>query len=250
MAELELLGVHVTAQPYEEAIDRMLAAASGGTGQLRAHFVNVHNIVEAQDDAALREVFRTAGMICADGVPIVWLSQRRGAKSAERVCGPDVMLSICDRGRALGLRHYFFGGRNGIAQSMAKALTARFPGLEVAGTFTPPFRATAEREPAETLAAINDAHPHVLWVGLGAPKQEFWVADHAGLVSAGLILPVGAAFDFHSGRIRRAPRWMRRVGLEWLFRLAMDPRRLAGRYLRTNSRFLLLVLGDLLRSRR
>jgi N-acetylglucosaminyldiphosphoundecaprenol N-acetyl-beta-D-mannosaminyltransferase len=248
MVELDLLGVRVTGQRYREAIDRMLAAA-GGAGQLRTHFVNVHNIVGAQDDDALREVFRSAGMICADGVPIVWLSRRHGATHAERVCGPDVMLSICDEGRALGLRHYFFGGRPGVAEALGHALQARYPGLIVAGTVSPPFRAVAEQESAATLAAINDARPHVLWVGLGAPKQEFWVADHASLVSAGLLLPVGAAFDFHSGRIRRAPRWMRRSGLEWLFRLAMDPRRLASRYLRTNSKFLVLVVRDALRRR-
>jgi N-acetylglucosaminyldiphosphoundecaprenol N-acetyl-beta-D-mannosaminyltransferase len=248
MVELELLGVRVTGQRYEEAIDRMLEAA-GGAGQLRAHFVNVHNIVEAQDDAALRGVFRTAGMICADGVPIVWLSRRHGASEAERVCGPDVMLSICDKGRATGLRHYFFGGRPGVAEALSAALTARYPGLVVAGTFSPPFRAVAERESEDTILMINDARPDVIWVGLGAPKQEFWVADHASLVTAGLILPVGAAFDFHSGRIRRAPRWMRRTGLEWLFRLAMDPRRLASRYLRTNTRFMALVARDLMRRR-
>ena len=146
MVELDLLGVRVTGQRYDEAVDRMLAAA-GGSGQVRAHFVNVHQIVEAQRSPALRDVFRTAQMSCADGVPIVWLSRRQGAPSAERVCGPDVMLSICDRGRSQGLRHYFFGGREGVAEALARSLTERFPGLEVAGTFTPPFRRTAEREP-------------------------------------------------------------------------------------------------------
>jgi N-acetylglucosaminyldiphosphoundecaprenol N-acetyl-beta-D-mannosaminyltransferase len=249
MVELDLLGVRVTGQTYDEAIERMLASATGA-GQLRTHFVNVHQIVEAQRNDALRALFRTAPMVCADGVPIVWLSRRHGAKHAQRVCGPDVMLSICDRGRALGLRHYFFGGRPGVAAALASSLSARFPGLQVAGTFSPPFRVTAELESDETIAAINDARPHVLWVGLGAPKQEFWVAEHARVVEAGLILPVGAAFDFYSGRIRRAPTWMRRVGLEWLFRLSMDPRRLAGRYIRTNARFLVLVANDLLRGPR
>jgi N-acetylglucosaminyldiphosphoundecaprenol N-acetyl-beta-D-mannosaminyltransferase len=243
MKELELLGVRMTGQTYAEAITRMLDAASGG-GQLRAHFVNVHNLTEAQDRADLREVFRTAGMICADGMPIVWLSRRRGAPEAERVCGPDVMLSVCDRGRAIGLRHYFYGGRPGVPEALAAALQRRFPGLEVAGAVSPPFRAAMELESDETIATINDARPSVVWVGLGAPKQEFWVAAHAPRLAAGLILPVGAAFDFHSGRIRRAPRWMRRVGLEWLFRLAMDPRRLARRYITTNAKFLTRVVRD------
>jgi N-acetylglucosaminyldiphosphoundecaprenol N-acetyl-beta-D-mannosaminyltransferase len=244
MTELELLGVRMTGQTYDDAIHRMLEAASGKAPQMRAHFVNVHNLIEAQDDDALREIFRTAGMICADGVPIVWLSRRRGAPEAERVCGPDVMLSICDRGRAIGLRHYFYGGRPGVPEALAAALASRFPGLQVAGAESPPFRPTAEPESEATTQAINDTQPSVLWVGLGAPKQEFWVAGHAQRLTAGLILPVGAAFDFHSGRIRRAPRWMRKTGLEWLFRLAMDPRRLAGRYLRTNARFLYRVARD------
>jgi N-acetylglucosaminyldiphosphoundecaprenol N-acetyl-beta-D-mannosaminyltransferase len=244
--ELELLGARVTAQRYDEAIERMLAAANGQAPRLRGHFVNVHQVVEARHDPALRTVFRHAPMTFADGMPIVWLSRSHGASEAERVCGPDVMLSICDRGRDTGLRHYFFGGRPGVAEALAAALQARFPGLEVAGVFTPPFRARIEPETPATIDSINATSPNVVWVGLGAPKQEFWVARHGPELTAGLVLPVGAAFDFLSNRVRRAPTWMRRVGLEWLFRLAMDPRRLAGRYFRTNAEFLYLVGRDVL----
>ena len=183
-------------------------------------------------------------MVAMDGVPLVWVARRRGAVAAERVCGPDVMLTVCDRGRELGLRHYFLGGRPGVPEALRDRLTERFPGLLVVGAESPPFRALSAEEDAALVDRINDAAPHVLWIGLGSPKQEFWAADHEGALQAPLLLPVGAAFDFHSGNLRRAPRWMQRVGLEWLFRVAMEPRRLAGRYLTTNARFAAGVLRE------
>ena len=243
MTEIRILGVPITAQTYSAAIERLLSSAAGG-GRLRAHFSTVHTVVEASQDARLRDVFEHAGMIATDGMPLVWVARRRGAVAAERVCGPDVMLTVCDRGRALGLRHYFLGGRPGVPDELRDRLTERFPGLLVVGAESPPFRALSDEEDAALVDRINDAAPHVLWIGLGSPKQEFWAAEHEAALQAPLLLPVGAAFDFHSGNLRRAPRWMQRIGLEWLFRVAMEPRRLAGRYLTTNARFAAGVLRE------
>jgi N-acetylglucosaminyldiphosphoundecaprenol N-acetyl-beta-D-mannosaminyltransferase len=248
MSTVEILGVLVAAQRYAPAIEALLSASQSG-GPRRAHFATVHSVVESRTSPPLREAFRSAWMVCTDGVPLVWVARLRGV-AAERVCGPDVMLSLCDRGRELGLRHYFLGGAPGTAERLAARLSARFPGLQVVGTAAPPFRHLTEAEDQATVAAINAAHPDVLWVGLGSPKQELWAAAHQARLSSHLVLPVGAAFDFHSGQLRRAPLWMRGAGLEWLFRFASEPRRLFKRYLVTNTRFLLLVTREEWRRRR
>jgi N-acetylglucosaminyldiphosphoundecaprenol N-acetyl-beta-D-mannosaminyltransferase len=242
MTRVSILGVPVEAQRYEPAIQALLEGARSG-GPRRAHFATVHSVVEATDRPALREAFRSAWMVCTDGVPLAWVARLRGAP-AERVCGPDVMLSLCDRGRDATLRHYFLGGGPGTAERLAARLVAKFPGLAVVGTATPPFRAQTEDEDEATVRAINATSPDVVWVGLGSPKQELWAASHETQLSCHLILPVGAAFDFHSGGVPRAPGWMRRLGLEWLFRLAMEPRRLLRRYLVTNTRFVLKLARE------
>ena len=243
MKRVRILGVDVAAQEFDEAIAALLAAAA--TRQpLRAHFCTVHSLVEAAGDTALTRVFNTAGMAFTDGMPLVWVARLRGVGRAERVCGPDVMPALADRGRSGGLRHYFLGGAPGTPEALAASLGQRYPGLVVVGTHSPPFRALSTDEEAALVSAINEVEPDVLWIGLGSPKQEFWAARLADRVDAPLVLPVGAAFDFHSGRLRRAPTWMQRVGLEWLFRLAVEPRRLWRRYVGTNARFVFLLIRE------
>jgi N-acetylglucosaminyldiphosphoundecaprenol N-acetyl-beta-D-mannosaminyltransferase len=248
MSALTILGVRVDAQRYDGAVARLLEASRGPETR-RAHFATVHSVVEAARSAPVRDVFASAWMVCTDGLPLAWVARMRG-HAAERVCGPDMMLTLCDRGRELGLRHYFLGGAPGTADRLAQSLASRYPGLAVAGTGTPPFREVSDAEDESMVAAINDSSPHIVWVGLGSPKQDLWAADHEAKLRCGLVLPVGAAFDFHSGRLRRAPGWMRRVGLEWLFRLAMEPRRLFRRYVVTNTRFVVLVAREELQRRR
>jgi N-acetylglucosaminyldiphosphoundecaprenol N-acetyl-beta-D-mannosaminyltransferase len=160
------------------------------------------------------------------------------------------MLTLCDRGRERHLRHYFLGGLPGVPEQLALRLSDRFPGLLVAGTESPPFRQVSTDEDDALVRRINEADPDIVWVGLGSPKQELWAADHQDRLSAGLVLPVGAAFDFHSGRLRRAPRWMQQIGLEWFYRLAMEPRRLFRRYVVTNSKFVALVIREEFRRRK
>jgi N-acetylglucosaminyldiphosphoundecaprenol N-acetyl-beta-D-mannosaminyltransferase len=248
MTNVEILGVRLTAQTFEEAITRLLAAAAT-RDKLRAHFCTVHSLVESTKDPSLAAAFASAAMVCTDGMPLVWVARRRGAQKAERVAGPDVMLTLCDRGRTAGLRHYFVGGGPGIAERLVERLATRFPGLDVAGMSAPPFRPLTPHEDDELADRINASGATVVWVGLGAPKQELWAADHEAGLDAPLVLPVGAAFDFHSGRVRRAPAWMRRLGLEWLFRIAMEPRRLLGRYVTTNVRFVYLIACEWLSRR-
>jgi N-acetylglucosaminyldiphosphoundecaprenol N-acetyl-beta-D-mannosaminyltransferase len=173
-------------------------------------------------------------------MPLVWL----GPRGVERVYGPDLMLAVCDAGRAIGLRHYFYGGSPDVAQTLAQNLELRFPGLVIASTFTPPFRELNTSEFAALQADVARTRPDVIWVGLSTPKQERFMAAHAESLQTGLLIGVGAAFDFHSGRIRQAPRWIQRSGFEWLFRLCMEPRRLGPRYLKTNPLFLLRIAAQ------
>jgi N-acetylglucosaminyldiphosphoundecaprenol N-acetyl-beta-D-mannosaminyltransferase len=243
MTETRLLGVRITAQTYEHAIAELLRAAREHR-RVRAYFSTVHSLVEATSNAELRKAFESADVVCMDGMPLVWASRLRGVKGAERVCGPDVLLSLADLGRGDGLRHYFLGGAPGVADRVAQNLSDRFPGLVVAGTQSPPFRPLNDAEQRDLVETVNAADAHVLWIGLGAPKQEVWAAAHEGALVAPLLLPVGAAFDFYGGRLRRAPRWMRRIGMEWLFRVAMEPRRLFRRYLWTNTRFVFLLARE------
>jgi N-acetylglucosaminyldiphosphoundecaprenol N-acetyl-beta-D-mannosaminyltransferase len=174
-------------------------------------------------------------------MPLVWCAHWAGAKDVTRVYGPDLMLDVCERGAAEGWRMFFCGGGEGVADDLAATLSARFPGLRVAGTSCPPMRPLTPEEDAELVDTVNAARPDIVWVGLSTPKQERFMADHLGRFDAPVLVGVGAAFDFHTGRVRQAPSWIQRRGLEWAFRLAMEPRRLWRRYLGNNPRFVLAI---------
>jgi N-acetylglucosaminyldiphosphoundecaprenol N-acetyl-beta-D-mannosaminyltransferase len=249
VTRIDVLGVALDGNRFDQTVDAVVTAARTRE-PMRVHFVTVHSLVEATSDERLRKILGTAGLACTDGMPLVWLARRRGAHGAERCAGPDTMLKVCDRGRTSGLRHYFLGGGAGTAETLADRLKTLYPGLKVVGASGPPFRPLTPAEDATLVDNINAANPDVLWIGLGSPKQDYWAAEHADRLRAPLILAVGAAFDFNSGRLRRAPRWMQHLGLEWLFRLATEPRRLWRRYLMTNARFLWLVAQEELLRRR
>jgi N-acetylglucosaminyldiphosphoundecaprenol N-acetyl-beta-D-mannosaminyltransferase len=198
----------------------------------------VHGVMESQRDAALRCIHNAAGMVTPDGMPLVWLSRLKGQRSVQRVYGPDLMLEVCVRSVSRGYRHFFYGGADGVAERLADRLRARIPELAVVGTAAPPFRLLSAAEDAEVERRINDAGPNIVWVGLGTPKQERWMHAHVGRLDAQVLIGVGAAFDFHAGLKKQAPRWMQRSGLEWTFRLLTEPRRLWRRYLVNNPLFL------------
>lgn len=236
-----VLGVGVSALTLASARDLVVGVQRSRETRGRYICVTpVHAVSEAQTDPAFRKILNASWLTTPDGMPLVWL----GPPGVERVYGPDLMLAVCDAGRAVGLTHYFYGGQPGVATALAAKLTARFPGLAVVGTFTPPFRPLDAPAAAAFRAEIARTRPDVIWVGLGTPKQERFMAEFAPTLDAGVLIGVGAAFDFHSGRVRQAPRWMQRSGLEWFFRLCTEPRRLAPRYLKTNPLFILRALAQ------
>ncbi len=239
-----VLGTGVSALSLAQARELVLATR----GQKKLGYIccaTAYNTSLARSDVALRTAYNRSYLTTPDGMPLVWLGRWHGHRAITRVYGPDLMEAVCDAGRAAGLRHYFFGGEPGVAEQLRAKLTARFPGLQVVGTFTPPFRPLNEAEAAALRADVAAQQPDVIWVGLSTPKQEKFMAEYAPTLEAGLLIGVGAAFDFLSGRVRQAPRWMQRSGLEWLFRLGTDPRRLWQRYLIHNPLFVLRTIAQL-----
>jgi N-acetylglucosaminyldiphosphoundecaprenol N-acetyl-beta-D-mannosaminyltransferase len=212
------------------------------------HYVTVtpaHAVMDAYEDSDLRRIFNASGMTTPDGMSIVWLLRLRGHRNVSRVYGPDLMLETCRAGLASGYRHFLYGGGEGVADALAGRLRAQFAGLSIVGTHTPPFRDLTDDEDRAIVERLNDARPDIVWVGLSTPKQERWMAAHLGRIGAPVMVGVGAAFDFLSGTKPQAPRWMQRSGLEWLFRLATEPRRLWPRY-RQYPRFVLLAAAQVL----
>lgn len=238
---VDVLGVHVSAVSPPQVLD---AIESWVVGRRLTYVcvTGVHGVMESQDDPALLEVHNRSGLTVPDGMPLVWCCRRAGHPDTSRVYGPDLMLTVLERAAARGWSSYFYGGADGVARDLARIMSERFPGLVVAGTWTPPFRPLTAEEDAEVVAEINASGADLVWVGLSTPKQERWMADHRARLDAPVLLGVGAAFDFHTGRVRQAPVWMRSRGLEWLFRLLVEPRRLWRRYLRNNPRFVVGVL--------
>jgi N-acetylglucosaminyldiphosphoundecaprenol N-acetyl-beta-D-mannosaminyltransferase len=200
--------------------------------------VSVHGLVTGQRDHEIRNIINRAGLATEDGMPLVWWCRRAGFTQAGHVCGSDLLDAMCARAVERGYRHYFYGGSPRVLDQLVSRLTLRYPGLIVAGYRSPPFRPLSPEEDAADVAAINEARPDYVWVGLGMPKQEKWMASHVGRIDAPALIGIGAAFDFHAGTKPRAPLWMQRAGVEWLFRLMTEPRRLAHRYLVDNSIFL------------
>ena len=209
------------------------------------HYVcvtGVHGVMESRADAELREIHNHSGLTTPDGMPMVWAGRWAGNRTIRRVYGPDLMLSVCERAAERGWSSYFYGAGEGVADQLAEKLSERFPGLKVVGTYSPPFRPLTADEDEDIVRTINAAAPDLIWVGLSTPKQERWMAAHAGRLNAPVLLGVGAAFDIHAGLLRQAPRIFQRTGLEWLFRLVMEPRRLWRRYLYNNPAFLMAIV--------
>lgn len=203
---------------------------------------DVHSLMKASRTHGLLDVFCKAALVLPDGMPLVWAGRRAGAKDMGRVCGPDLLPELLAVGAVHGWKNYFVGGRPEVTALLRKNLEELVPGVQIVGTSCPPFRKLSAEEDAALAADINAARPDIVWVGLGAPKQEYWMAEHRGVLEASLLIGVGAAFDMHAGKIPRAPVWMRRAGLEWLYRLSREPRRLWRRYLVTIPQFVTSVV--------
>ncbi len=242
---VNILGVGISAINMEQA----LAIIDDWIARRDPHYVcvsTVHGVMECQRDEAVRRALNSSGLTTPDGMPLVWISRLRGFRHVRRVYGPDLMLAVCERSVAKGYRHYLYGGQRGVAELLKARLEQRFPGVQIVGVDCPPFEPLTPEEDERAVQRINAARPDIVWVGMSTPKQDLWAAEHVGRLHAPVIIAVGAAFDFVSGRKRQAPRWMRNSGLEWLFRLMQEPRRLWRRYLLYNPLFIWLLLGQCL----
>ncbi len=242
---VNVLGVGISAINLQQA----LAIIDDWIARRDPHYVcvsTVHGVMECQRNEAVRRALNSSGLTTPDGMPLVWISRLHGFRHVRRVYGPDLMLAVCERSVAKGYRHYLYGGRPGVAEALKTRLERRFPGVQIVGLESPPFEPLTPEQDREAVERINAANPDIVWVGMSTPKQDLWAAEHVGRLNAPVILAVGAAFDFVSGRKRQAPRWMRDSGLEWLFRLIQEPRRLWRRYLLYNPLFLWLLLGQAL----
>jgi len=240
----DILGAAISAINMPQAVETI----DGWIGRREPHYVCVtpaHAVMDARRDPGFRRILNRSGLTTPDGMAIVWLLRLQGHRHVERVYGPDLMLAVCEAGLAKGRRHFLFGGESGAADELAAHLRGRFPDLQIAGTLSPPFGPPTPEEDSRATAAINGSQADIVWVGLSTPKQERWMAGHLGRINAPVLIGVGAAFDFLSGRKPQAPRLVQRSGLEWLFRLATEPRRLWPRY-REYPLFVLLAAAQLL----
>ena len=231
-----VMGVEVAAVNMEW----LLHFINGNIKELSGDYIcvsNVHTTVMAYEDPEYRKIQNGGILAIPDGGPLSSLGRKRGYTQMQRTAGPSLMEEILKISVEQGYRHYFYGSTMETLEKMRGKLMRDYPGLKIAGMYSPPFRALSEAENQAVSEKINAAGVDFIWVGLGAPKQEVWMAEHQGKLE-GLMIGVGAAFDYFAGNIRRAPRWMQNHNLEWLFRMMQDPKRLFGRYLRTNARFI------------
>ena len=251
---INVLGVGISILDMQSAVSKVIEGADqpGHAGYVAV--TGVHGVIESQRDSDLKKVYNQSFLSTPDGVPMVWVGRALGHQEISRVYGPDLMLEVSAASVHSQRGHYYFGGKDGVADELKSDLEKRFEGLNVSGTMTPPFRPMTDEEDQQLVDELQRLKPHFFWVGLGAPKQELFMHDflqrHPDLTASwghGMImLGVGAAFDFHTGRLRQAPKFMQRSGLEWLFRLAMEPGRLWKRYAYTNSMFLFRIFPQLL----
>ena len=238
-----VLGAHIDALSWNAALDRLLGWAHAHESRY-VTICNVHVVVSASQDADYRAIINGSDMATPDGAPVAWMLRRQGFAGQPRISGPDLMWALCERAAAEGLPVYCYGSTDATLAQLEARLRAAFPSLKLT-VESPPFRALSAEEDAAAVARIHDSGAGIVFVGLGCPKQERWMAAHRGKVNA-VMIGVGAAFDFHAGTVQRAPAWMRNNGLEWLHRLLSEPRRLWKRYLVTNTLFIVGVARQLL----
>jgi N-acetylglucosaminyldiphosphoundecaprenol N-acetyl-beta-D-mannosaminyltransferase len=245
-----VLGVPISMVDYDRAVevmDNLVATRERGY----VCVAPVHALVEGRDDSEMLAALRRATLVVPDGMPVVWAANLLGENLTDRVYGPELMMRFNDVCAERGRRVWLYGGRDqGSLAQLALTMRRRHPGIQIVGGYSPPFRALTDAEERSLAAQINEARPDVLWVGIGVPKQEKWMARMRDRLDVPVMCGVGAAFDFHAGRLSMAPRWMQQRGLEWIYRLAQEPRRLLPRYLYTNPRFVLAFARHYVTERR
>jgi N-acetylglucosaminyldiphosphoundecaprenol N-acetyl-beta-D-mannosaminyltransferase len=226
-----VLGVRVDAVQISKVIQQMEAWIQRHDA---CHFIAVtgmHGVMEAQHNDGFKHVLNSADLVVPDGMPLVWLGRLRGFPVRRRVYGPELMMTFCQEMAPKGYRHFFLGGTTDLPEKLSESLRRRIPLLQIAGTFSPPFGPVTPEEDEATVTMINATKPDVVWVGLSEIKQDTWMYEHRGKLNVPVLVGIGAAFDFLAGTKTQAPEWMRENGLEWLFRLLQEPRRLWRRYL-------------------
>lgn len=242
-----LLGVRVSAIDLRSAVDLsdQWIKSSRGHGYICA--TGVHGVMEAHRDPEVRQSLNHALMNVADGMPLSWVGHLQGFRNMDRVFGPDLMLAMCRLSVERGYRNFLYGGKPGVAELLGDTLKRKMPGLQVVGTYTPPFRRLTPDEESDVLDRVRESRPDIIWVGLSTPKQEQFMARYVDYLQVPLMFGVGAAFDFHTGAIRDCSPWIKRAGFQWLHRLMQDPKRLWKRYVRNNPAFLWHTAMQLLR---
>ncbi len=229
------VGVHaIDIHQAAEIIERSIAERSRGY----VCVTGVHGVMEAQRDPSLMPVFANALLVVPDGMPTVWMGRFQGFRNMRRVFGPDLMLEVAWRSQARRFSHFFYGGGPGVAEQLRDAMQRRCPSMKIVGTYTPPFRRLTDAEDEDLIRTIDRLRPDIVWVGLSTPKQERFMAEYLPRLNTTLMIGVGAAFDFHTGRIKDSPQWLKRAGLQWLHRLIQEPSRLWKRYLINNPQFI------------
>lgn len=247
-ARVNILGVGVSAISMEEAVNATDSFLQG-RDQSYVCVTGVHGIMEAQQDGQFRKILNESFLTTPDGMPTVWLGHAHGFKTMTRVYGPDYMLAVCKMSVERGYKHFLYGGKPGVAEQLRSSLLSRFPGLQIVGTYTPPFRPLDPEQERHLQQMVLESGADVLWCGLSTPKQERFMATYNGRLPVKLMVGVGAAFDLLSGNLSEAPDWMKKSGLQWSYRLLKEPRRLWRRYLLNNPRFVWLTLLQLTRFR-
>jgi len=244
-----VLGVRVSAVDLNSAVDLCDKWIRTSKGNSYVCATGVHGIMEAHADSELRRILNRAMINVPDGMPMSWVGHLQGFRNMDRVFGPDLMMAMCRLSVDRGYRNFFYGGKPGVAGLLSETLQRKIPGLQVVGTYSPPFRRLNSDEEKEVLAQVRESRPHIVWVGLSTPKQERFMAQYVDSFQVPLMFGVGAAFDFHTGAIRDSAPWVKRAGLQWFHRLMQDPRRLWRRYLRNNPAFLWRIALQLSRLR-
>jgi N-acetylglucosaminyldiphosphoundecaprenol N-acetyl-beta-D-mannosaminyltransferase len=246
----ELLGVPVAMVDYDgviEVMDELVDTRERGY----VCAAPVHALMEARSNPEMLEALRGSTLVVPDGMPVVWAANMLGEELRDRVYGPELMVRYSERCVERGHRVWLYGGRDqGTLVQLALSMRRRHPGIKIVGGYSPPFRPLTDEEEDALVQQINEAQPDVVWVGIGVPKQEIWMARMRDRLDVPVMCGVGAAFDFHAGRISMAPRWMQERGLEWIYRIAQEPKRLLPRYLSTNPRFVAAFVRQYVAERR
>lgn len=241
----EILGVKIYETTLEKTVDFIESKIRSGDKSYVV-LTGAHGIIEMQSDDLLKTISNNAGLVTPDGMPEVWIGKLKGYKDIEKVYAPELMYSIFGVSVERGYRHFFYGGKEGVAQRLAAVLREEYPGIDIVGMHTPPFRPLTPREKEEVVDEINQSGADIVWCGLGCPKQEKWMYEFRPLLKAPVLIGVGAGFDFLSGQKPLAPFWITRSGFEWLYRLLSDPRHLMKRYAKVIPQFIIFAVLELI----